>query len=226
MASATVYSENPAATAERWQNEGAEWLHVVDLDGALAGEPRNQEAVGQILGAVTVPVQVGGGVRTLKTLAAYLDLGVQRVVLGTAVLKDPHLLTRACERFPRRVVLGLDSRQGRVAVEGWGQTAEVGPVELAKKFDSFALAAIVYTDIQRDGMQTGPNIEATRQLARAVRLPVIASGGVGRPEDITALRMLESDGVIGVIVGRALYTGRLGLAEAIALGRGIKTGRL
>jgi phosphoribosylformimino-5-aminoimidazole carboxamide ribotide isomerase len=223
MASATVYSEDPAATAKRWQAEGAEWLHVVDLDGAMAREPRNREAVSRILGAVDIPVQVGGGVRTLETLAAYLDLGVQRVVLGTAALKDPHFLAQACERFPGRVVLGIDSRHDRVAVEGWDQTSAVGPVELARRFGTLALAAIVYTDIQRDGMQTGPNIEATRQLARAVGLPVIASGGVGRLEDIAALRQLEPEGVIGVIVGRALYTGRIRLAEVVALGRGGKT---
>ncbi|MGE5311808.1 MAG: 1-(5-phosphoribosyl)-5-[(5-phosphoribosylamino)methylideneamino]imidazole-4-carboxamide isomerase [Nitrospirota bacterium] len=219
MASATVYSEDPAATAKRWQAEGAEWLHVVDLDGAMAGEPRNREAVARILGAVTIPVQVGGGVRNVETLAIYLDLGVQRVVLGTAALNDPRFLAQACERFPGRVVLGIDSRHGRVAVEGWDQTSEVGPVELARKFEMLALAAIVYTDIQRDGMETGPNIEATHQLARAVRLPVIASGGVGRLEDIVTLRTLEPDGVIGVIVGRALYSGSMRLAEAIALGR-------
>ena len=222
MASATVYSEEPEATARRWQAEGAEWLHVVDLDGAVAREPRNREAVARILGAVKIPVQVGGGVRTVETLATYLDLGVQRVVLGTAALKDPQFLAQACERFPGRVVLGLDSRHGRVAVEGWGETSEVGAVELARKVETLALAAVIYTDIQRDGMQTGPNIEATHQLARAVRLPVIASGGVGRLEDIAALRSLEPDGVVGVVVGRALYTGSIRLADAIVLGRGGK----
>jgi phosphoribosylformimino-5-aminoimidazole carboxamide ribotide isomerase len=220
MASATVYSEDPAAAAKRWQAEGAEWLHVVDLDGAMAGKPRNREAVARILEAVNIPVQVGGGVRGVETLATYLDLGVQRVVLGTSALKDPQVLAQACERFPGRVVLGIDSRHGRVAVEGWDQTSEVGPMELARRFETLALAAIIYTDIQRDGMQTGPNIEATHQLARRVRHPVIASGGVARLEDIAALRALEPDGVIGVIVGRALYTGSIRLADAIVLGRG------
>ncbi|HYA02408.1 MAG TPA: 1-(5-phosphoribosyl)-5-[(5-phosphoribosylamino)methylideneamino]imidazole-4-carboxamide isomerase [Syntrophobacteria bacterium] len=219
MATATVYGEDPRATAKRWQEEGAEWIHVVDLDGAMAKEPRNREAVARILEAVRIPVQVGGGVRTLEVLAAYLDIGVRRVVLGTAALKDPDLVVRACDRFPGRVVLGIDSRQGRVAVEGWDQTTAVDSVELARKFESLALAAIVYTDIQRDGMQTGPNLEATRKLARAVRRPVIASGGVGRLEDIVALRSLEPEGVVGVIVGRALYTGSIRLAEAMALAR-------
>ena len=209
----------PCGHCRALQEEGAEWLHVVDLDGAMAGEPRNHEAVARILGAVRIPVQVGGGVRTVETLATYLDLGVQRVVLGTAALKDPQVLARACERFPGRVVLGIDSRYGRVAVEGWDQTSEVGPVQLARKFETLALAAIIFTDIQRDGMQTGPNIEVTHQLARGVRLPVIASGGVGRLEDIAALRALEPDGVIGVILGRALYTGSIRLRDAIALGR-------
>jgi phosphoribosylformimino-5-aminoimidazole carboxamide ribotide isomerase len=220
MATATVYSEDPGATARRWQDEGAEWLHVVDLDGAMAKEPRNREAVARILEAVTIPVQVGGGVRTLAILAAYVNIGVRRVVLGTAALRDPDFVVRACDRFPGRVVLGIDSRQGRVAVEGWDQTTAVHPVDLARRFESLALAAVVYTDIQRDGMQMGPNLEATRQLARALRLPVIASGGVGRLEDIVALRGLESEGVVGVIVGRALYTGSIRLAEAIALARG------
>jgi phosphoribosylformimino-5-aminoimidazole carboxamide ribotide isomerase len=161
----------------------------------------------------------------VESLATYLDLGVQRVVLGTAALRDPRFLAQACGRFPGRVVLGIDSRHGRVAVEGWGQTSEVGPVELARKFETFALSAIVYTDIQRDGMQSGPNIEATHQLALGVRLPVIASGGVGRLDDISTLRTLEPDGVIGVIVGRALYTGSIRLADAIVLGRGGEVSR-
>jgi phosphoribosylformimino-5-aminoimidazole carboxamide ribotide isomerase len=224
MATATVYSEDPGATARRWQDQGAEWLHIVDLDGAMAKEPRNREAVARILKAVTIPVQVGGGVRTLEILAAYLDIGVRRVVLGTAALLDPDVVIRACDRFPGRVVLGIDSRQGRVAVEGWDQTSGVDPLDLARRFEALALAAIVYTDIQRDGMQTGPNLEATRQLARAIRLPVIASGGVGRVEDIVALRGLEPEGVVGVIVGRALYTESIRLAEAIALARGGRSG--
>jgi phosphoribosylformimino-5-aminoimidazole carboxamide ribotide isomerase len=224
MATATVYSEDPGATARRWQNQGAEWLHVVDLDGAIAKEPRNREAIGRIVEAVTIPVQVGGGVRTLEIVAAYLGMGVRRVVLGTAAFRDPDLVARACNRFPGRVVLGIDSRQGLVAVEGWNQTTGVDPLALARKFESLGVAAIVYTDIQRDGMQTGPNVEATLQLARAVRLPVIASGGVGRLEDIAALRGLEPEGVVGVIVGRALYTGSIRLAEAIALARGGRSG--
>ncbi len=217
MSTATVYSDDPATTAKRWQEEGAEWLHVVDLEGAFAQEPKNPEAIAAILQSVNIPVQLGGGVRTLETLSSYMELGIQRVVLGTAALKKPDLVIQACERFPGKVVLGIDSRRGRVAVEGWSQTTQLAPKELVSRFENLALAAIVYTDISRDGMQTGPNIEATRRLARAVSIPVIASGGVGSLKHIQALLPLEQDGVVGVIVGRALYTGNLKLAKAIAL---------
>jgi phosphoribosylformimino-5-aminoimidazole carboxamide ribotide isomerase len=220
MSTATIYSEDPAATAQRWEAEGAQLLHVVDLDGAFAKEPKNREAVAAVVQSVDVPVQLGGGVRTVETLAGYLDLGVERVVIGTAAHSDPELLVQACERFPGKVVLGIDSRKGRVAVEGWSKTTEMGAGELAARSADLALAAIVYTDILRDGMQTGPNIEATRQLARSVSIPVIASGGVGNLEHIRALLPLERDGVIGVIVGRALYAGSVDLGEAIGLAKG------
>ncbi len=217
MSSATIYSDEPAAAAKRWEAEGAQLLHVVDLDGAFAKKPKNRDAIAAIVDSVDVPVQLGGGIRTLATLAAYLELGVERVVMGTAAHDRPELLVQACERFPGRVVLGIDSRKGRVAVEGWSRTTEVEFGKLAAKFQNLALAAIVYTDISRDGMQTGPNIEATRKLARAVKIPVIASGGVGSLEHIEALLALEQEGVVGVIVGRALYTGNVDLGEAIAL---------
>ncbi len=220
MSTATVYSDNPAAIAKRWRVEGAQWLHVVDLDGAFAKQPRNREAIASIVQSVDIPVQVGGGVRTLETLSAYFDLGVQRVVLGTAAHNDPDLLVQACDRFPGKVVLGIDSREGRAAVEGWSKTTEIETVELAARFEKLALAAIVYTDISRDGMGIGPNIEATRRLATAVNIPVIASGGVGSLEHIQALLPLERDGVLGVIVGRALYAGIVVLKEAIALAVG------
>jgi phosphoribosylformimino-5-aminoimidazole carboxamide ribotide isomerase len=220
MSTAKVYSDDPATTAKRWQAEGAEWLHVVDLDGAFAKEPKNREAIAAIVTAVDVPVQVGGGVRTIKTLSSYLELGVKRVVLGTAAHNNPDLLVQASDRFPGKLVLGIDSRKGRIAVEGWSQTTEMVPGELAEKFANLALAAIVYTDISRDGMETGPNIEATRRLAKAVTIPVIASGGVGSLKHIQALLPLEQDGVVGVIVGRALYAGSLELAKAIDLAKG------
>jgi len=222
MSTATIFSDNPALTARRWEEQGAQWLHVVDLDGAFAKKPRNLAAISAIVDSVGIPVQVGGGVRTLETLAAYLEIGVERVVMGTAAHSNPGILVQACQSFPGRVVLGIDSRQGRVAIEGWSQTTDVGSGDLAARFENLALAAIVYTDISRDGMQTGPNVEATRQLARAVKTPVIASGGVGNLDHIRALLPLEQDGVIGVIVGRALYSGSVELSEAIALASGIQ----
>jgi phosphoribosylformimino-5-aminoimidazole carboxamide ribotide isomerase len=221
MSTATIYSDDPATTAKRWQQEGAQWLHVVDLDGAFARQPKNREAISSIVKSVDIPVQVGGGVRSLDTLAAYLELGVRRVVVGTAAHNDPDLLVEACERFPQKVVLGIDSRKGLVAVEGWSETTETTAAELASRFEHLALGAIVYTDISRDGMETGPNLEATRKLAQAVRIPVIASGGVGRLAHIRALLPLRLDGVAGVIVGRALYNGSIELGEAIALTSGV-----
>ncbi|MEJ2365024.1 MAG: 1-(5-phosphoribosyl)-5-[(5-phosphoribosylamino)methylideneamino]imidazole-4-carboxamide isomerase [Deltaproteobacteria bacterium] len=217
MSTATIFSDNPALTARRWEEQGAQWLHVVDLDGAFAKEPRNLDAIAAIVDSVDVPVQVGGGVRSLETLAVYLEIGVERVVMGTAAHSNPEILVQACQSFPGKVVLGIDHRKGRVAIEGWSQTTDVGSGELATRFDSLALAAIVYTDISRDGMQSGPNVQATRQLARAVNIPVIASGGVGTLDHIRALLPLEQDGVIGVIVGRALYSGTVELSEAVAL---------
>ena len=219
MSTATIYSDNPVLTARGWEAKGAQWLHVVDLDGAFAKEPRNLAAIAAIVDSVHIPVQVGGGIRTLDTLARYLEIGVERVVMGTAAHSNPEILEQACQRFPGKVVLGIDSRQGRVAIEGWSQTTEVGSGDLAARFENLNLAAIVYTDISRDGMQTGPNVEATRTLARAVKTPVIASGGVGNLDHIRALLPLEQDGVIGVIVGRALYSGSVELSEAIALAK-------
>jgi len=220
MSTATIYSDDPCLTARRWEAQGAQWLHVVDLDGAFAKKPRNLAAVAAIVDSIGIPVQVGGGVRTLETLAAYLEIGVERVVMGTAAHRNPQILVQACQSFPGKVVLGIDSREGRVAIEGWSQTTDVRSGDLAARFENLALAAIVYTDISRDGMQTGPNVEATQQLARALKTPVIASGGVGNLDHIRALLPLEQDGVIGVIVGRALYSGSVELREAIALARG------
>ena len=217
MSTATVYSDEPVTMARRWQQEGAQWLHLVDLDGAFARQPVNLEAISAIVRSVDIPVQVGGGVRTLETLSEYFELGVERVVLGTAAQKDPGLVVRASEGFPGKVVLGIDSIRGRVAVEGWSQTTEMEAGDLARRFEELELAAIVYTDISRDGMETGPNIEATKQLAKSVTIPVIASGGVGNMDHIKALLPLVNDGVEGVIVGRALYTGSISLAEAILM---------
>ncbi|MBW1981027.1 MAG: 1-(5-phosphoribosyl)-5-[(5-phosphoribosylamino)methylideneamino]imidazole-4-carboxamide isomerase [Deltaproteobacteria bacterium] len=215
MATATVYSDDPVRTAVRWQQQGAELLHLVDLDGAFEKNPRNRDALSAIVRQINIPVQVGGGIRTLDTVAAYMDLGVARVILATAAHKNPKLLEKACQHFPGRIVLGIDSRQGRVAVEGWSETTSIDPISLARRFESLELAAIVYTDILRDGMESGPNIDATRELARAINVPVIASGGVGSIEDIRKLRTIEKDGVVGVIIGRALYSGKMTLGEAL-----------
>ena len=220
MSTATIYSDEPATIAKSWEAQGARLLHVVDLDGAFAKKPQNLKAIEAIVNSVDVPVQLGGGVRTCQTVSHFLEMGVQRVVMGTAAYENPEVLVEACERFPGRIVLGLDSRKGRVAVEGWSETTHIKPGELAARFENLDLAAIVYTDISRDGMQTGPNIEATRQLAQEVAIPVIASGGVGSLEHIRAVLPLERDGVVGVIVGRALYSGAVNLAEAIVLAQG------
>jgi phosphoribosylformimino-5-aminoimidazole carboxamide ribotide isomerase len=215
----TVFSDDPAAMARRWQSEGAAMLHVVDLDGAVEKSPRNLESIRNILAEVDLPVQVGGGIRTLETIASYLELGAHRVVIGTEAVRNPELVREACRRYPETVVVGIDARRGRVAIEGWTETTPVTAVELARRFEDSGVAAINFTDIHRDGMQTGPNIEETRRLAEAVRIPVVASGGVATLEDIRALLPLERVGVSGVITGRALYSGTLSLAQAIAVAR-------
>jgi phosphoribosylformimino-5-aminoimidazole carboxamide ribotide isomerase len=208
----TVFGDDPAAMAERWQAQGASLIHLVDLDGARAGRPINVEPVRRIVGRVAVPCQLGGGVRDRATIAAWLDAGIERVVVGTQALRDPDWFRDMARAYPGRLVLGLDARGGLVAVSGWLETSSVSAVELAARFDDLPLAAIVYTDIARDGTLAGPNLEATRALAARVAVPVIASGGVGSLEDIGRLAGLP---VEGAIVGRALYEGTFTLAEAI-----------
>jgi phosphoribosylformimino-5-aminoimidazole carboxamide ribotide isomerase len=222
MDRATVFNESPADQARAFADQGCEWLHLVDLDGAFAGHPVNAPAVDAILAAVRVPVQLGGGIRDLSTVAMWLDKGVRRVILGTAALKDPALVQRAAREFPRRIVVGIDAAQGHVAVEGWADVSETSAIDLARRFEDCGVAAIVYTDIERDGTLRGLNVAATAALARAVRIPVIASGGVSSIEDLKALKKVEDAGIEGVIVGRALYDGRLDLAEALAVLRGQK----
>jgi phosphoribosylformimino-5-aminoimidazole carboxamide ribotide isomerase len=211
----TVFSDAPEEMAVRWHREGAERLHLVDLNGAVQGRPVNGEAIRRIVDSVPVPVQLGGGIRDMDTLEAYLDLGLEFVILGTAAQKDPEFAAGACRKFPGRVIVGIDARGERVAVEGWTREIDLGPVELARRFEDSGVSAVVYTDIQRDGMQTGPNIQATRRLAEAVRIPVIASGGISGLEDVERIRELEPFGVIGMITGRAIYEGKLDLKEAI-----------
>ncbi len=211
----TVYGDDPAAMGQRWQAAGAAWLHVVDLDGAFGARPQNFEVIRKLRRAVTIPIQLGGGLRSLDTLAAYVDLGIDRLILGTAILKDPEVVTQACQAYPGRIALGLDAKEGLLAVEGWTETTQRTAAEVARELAPLSPAAIIYTDISRDGVKRGVNVEATRNLARATDIPVIASGGVSSLDDITALLPLELLGVIGVITGRALYDGNLDLKEAI-----------
>ncbi|CAH2031843.1 1-(5-phosphoribosyl)-5-[(5-phosphoribosylamino)methylideneamino]imidazole-4-carboxamide isomerase [Trichlorobacter ammonificans] len=215
----TVFSDNPAEQALKWQQAGAELLHLVDLDGAFAGEPKNKGAIEAILAAISIPAQLGGGIRDIATIEAYLSLGLSRVIIGTAAQRNPELVVEACRKFPGRIVVGIDAKNGMVAVQGWAEVTGITAVDLARKFEDCGVSAIIYTDISRDGMMAGPNIEATRALAEAIAIPVIASGGVSSLADIENLMAIEASGVSGTITGKAIYTGAIDLAEAIALTR-------
>lgn len=215
----TVFSDNPAEQALKWQQAGAELLHLVDLDGAFAGQPKNRDAIASILKSITVPAQLGGGIRDIATIEAYLSLGLSRVIIGTAAQRNPELVVEACKKFPGRIVVGIDARNGMVAVQGWAEVTGITAVDLARKFEDCGVSAIIYTDISRDGMMGGPNLEATKALAEAVAIPVIASGGVSSLQDIENLMAIEQSGVTGVITGKAIYTGALNLVDAIALTR-------
>ncbi|MGH7007500.1 MAG: 1-(5-phosphoribosyl)-5-[(5-phosphoribosylamino)methylideneamino]imidazole-4-carboxamide isomerase [Stellaceae bacterium] len=217
MKSATVFNDDPAAQARAFADAGAAWIHVVDLDGAFAGKPKNAAVVEAIVKAAPVKVQLGGGIRDERTIENWFEKGVVRVVLGTAAVKNPNLVRAACRRWPGRVALGIDARGGMVAVEGWAETASVAALDLARRFEDSGAAAIIYTDIERDGALQGVNVEATAALARALRTPVIASGGVASLDDLAALRTHEKDGVAGAILGRQLYDGRVDLKSALAL---------
>lgn len=213
----TVFNDNPAAQAREWQNQGAELLHIVDLDGAFAGKPKNRSAIEAILQSLSIPAQLGGGVRDIATIESYLSLGVSRIIIGTAAQRNPELVREACAKFPGRIVVGIDAKNGMVAVQGWAEVTDITAVELARKFEDCGVTAIVYTDISRDGMLQGPNLEATKALAESVAIPVIASGGVSSLKDIENLMTIESSGVTGVITGKAIYTGAIRLRDAIAL---------
>jgi phosphoribosylformimino-5-aminoimidazole carboxamide ribotide isomerase len=217
MARATVFHRDPAAQARAFAAHGFEYLHVVDLDGAFAGKPVNVAAVERILEAITIPVQLGGGIRDLATVAAWLDAGVRRVIIGTAAVRDPAFVAEAAARYPARVAVALDGRDGMVAVKGWAETSELTAFDVAKRFEGAGVAALIYTDISRDGLLTGLNLDATIALAEAVRLPVIASGGLASIADVEALLQPRARKVAGAIAGRALYDGRLDPAEALAL---------
>lgn len=218
----TVYSEDPVRMARLWEAKGAERLHLVDLNGAVTGRPFHKSLIGAITSSIHIPVEVGGGIRDLETVESYLTSGVEWVVLGTVALQSPHLVEEACSRFPQKVILAIDARGGKVAIQGWKEAVLTDAVALAKQFEKVALSAIIFTDIERDGMGTGLNIERIGVLARSTSIPVIASGGVSRTEDIEDVAKLEPEGVVGVIVGRALYTGQVDLEEAIRVSKKVK----
>lgn len=220
MDQATVYNADPAAQAKAFEDQGFEWLHVVDLNGAFAGESVNGTAVEAILKATKNPVQLGGGIRTLGHIEAWLAKGLARVILGTVAVRDPELVKQACLLFPGKVAVGIDAKGGKVAVEGWAEASSLGVVELAKKFEGAGVAAIIYTDIDRDGVLTGINWDATIDLADAVSIPVIASGGLASIADIVRMTMPDARKLEGAISGRALYDGRIDPAEALAILRG------
>jgi len=217
MARATVFHSDPAAQARAFEAQGFEYLHVVDLDGAFAGKPMNAAAVKRIVAEVTIPVQLGGGIRDITTVESWLTNGITRVIIGTAAVRDPELVKAAAKNFPSRVAVGLDARDGKVAVAGWAQTSELSALDIARQFEDAGIAAIIYTDIARDGLLKGLNLEATIALANAVSIPVIASGGLASLDDVRALLHPRATKLAGAIAGRALYDGRLDAAEALAL---------
>jgi len=222
MDQATVFNDDPAAQALSFEAQGFEWLHLVDLNGAFAGRPVNKTAVEAILGAVKIPVQLGGGIRNLGQIESWLNQGIRRVILGTVALRDPALVREACRMFPGRITVGIDARGGRVAVEGWAETSDLAATDLARRFSDAGVSAIIFTDVDRDGILKGLNIESTLELAQAVPIPVIASGGLASMNDIH--RMLHPDCSIleGAISGRALYDGRIDVPEALRLLRGAR----
>jgi phosphoribosylformimino-5-aminoimidazole carboxamide ribotide isomerase len=215
MNAETVYGDDPVAVGQRWVDAGARYLHVVDLDGAVSGAAVNGEVIASLCARLPIPVEVGGGVRTVERAGQLFAAGADRVIFGTAALEQPQIVAEACRRFAGRVAVGIDARNGLVAVKGWTETSDVAAVDLARRVEALGAAHVIYTDIERDGTQTGVNVSATRALAEAIGIPVIASGGVGSLADIEALLPCEDAGVDGVIVGRALYTGAVDLAAAI-----------
>jgi len=222
MQSATVFSEDPAAMAQHWLEQGAERLHLVDLNGAVAGVPKNELAIREIVSVIgeEIPVQLGGGIRDLDTIERYLDDGITYVIIGTAAVKNPGFLHEACDAFPGHIIVGLDAKEGKVATDGWSKLTGHDVVDLAKRFQDYGVEAVIYTDIGRDGMMTGVNIEATVRLAKALTVPVIASGGLSSLDDVRRLCEVEGEGITGCIAGRAIYEGTLDFAQALKVAAG------
>lgn len=216
----TVYGHDPSAMARRWAEAGAEWIHIVDLDGSVGQKPVNQEAILSIRSGVSSRLELGGGIRDMETIAFYLEHGLDRIILGTAAHRDPDLVREAAAKFPGKIAVGLDARGSKVVIEGWTEDTGQDYIDLARHFQGLGVGVLIYTDVDRDGMRTGPNLERTRVLAQAVDIPVIASGGVKDIEDIRALLLLEADGVMGVITGKALYEGDLDFSDAQAAAAG------
>jgi len=217
MDRATVFSDTPAEQAKVFESQGFEWLHLVDLNGAFEGKPVNGDAVEAILKTVSLPAQLGGGIRSMQQIEAWLDKGIARVILGTAALRDPQLVIEACKTWPGKIAVGVDAKDGYVAVEGWAEVSDIQALDLAKRFEDAGVAALIYTDISRDGAMQGMNVAGTAELANSVGIPVIASGGVTNLDDLHALKAANAPGIIGVISGRAIYDGRLDPAEALGL---------
>jgi phosphoribosylformimino-5-aminoimidazole carboxamide ribotide isomerase len=222
MAQATIFNDDPAAQARAFETQGFSWLHVVDLDGAFAGKPVNADAVQRILGAVKMQVQLGGGIRDMKTVCGWLNKGVARIIIGTAAVRDPEFVREAARLYPGRIAVGIDAKDGRVAVDGWARTSDVSALDLGRRFEESGVAAIIYTDISRDGAMQGLNIDATIALAGALSIPVIASGGLASIEDVKRLLQPDCARLAGAITGRALYDGRLDAKEALALAAAAK----
>lgn len=217
MSAATIFNSDPARQAQEFEKAGFKFLHVVDLDGAIAGRSVNKKSITEILRNVKIPLQLGGGIRSIEAIEQWLSLGVERVILGTVAAKNPELVAEACKKFPGKIVIGIDAKNGKVATEGWVKTSQISAADLAKKFEFCGAAAIIYTDILRDGTMTGADLEGTKNLAQSLTIPVIASGGISAISDILKIRSLEQDGVIGTIVGRALYDKKISWSELAAI---------
>jgi len=217
MNQATVFNDNPAAQAQEFEKLGFKFLHIVDLDGAIAGQGANEESVKNIIKSVKIPTQLGGGIRSIATIEKWLSLGLSRVILGTVAAKNPNLVIEACKKFPGKIVVGIDAKNGFVATEGWVETSEISTLELAKKFEDCGAEAIIYTDISRDGTLTGADFDGTKNLAENLRIPVIASGGISNLEDVLKIKTLEAQGVVGAIVGRAIYDKKIAAKDLINL---------